>query len=167
MSYIVPFDVAKLYLKINNKMDIRVNGFSMEPLLIKDDVVTVEKVDTPNLGDIVIFSYNENLLIHRLIGYKENKYVLKGDNSYNIEIINKSDILGVAKEFKRKDIKILLDNEQFIDIIVELSRMVHLYWINNNRDIIKAHRNWRRIILNFVLKDYIKYILNYNQWMLC
>lgn len=55
---------------------IELTGSSMSPYLISGDKIFIRKDLTPRLGDIVLFSHEGNLIIHRFIG--EDFY--KGDN---------------------------------------------------------------------------------------
>ena len=101
-----------------------VRGYSMEPLLKNGDIVYSVKSDAYVLGDILIFAKDSNVIIHRFIDVdnENNCIVCKGDNSFEIEEINLSDVIGKAVLFEHDEIKrrILRPSNYFIktDIMV-------------------------------------------------
>ena len=101
-----------------------VRGHSMEPLLKNGDIVYSVKSDEYVLGDILIFAKDSNVIIHRFIDVdnENNCIVCKGDNSFEIEEINLSDVIGKAVLFEHDEIKrrILRPSNYFIktDIMV-------------------------------------------------
>lgn len=92
----------------------------MEPLLKNGDIVYSVKSDEYVLGDILIFKRDSNVIIHRFINIENanNCIVCKGDNSFEIEEINLSDVIGKAVLFEHKGIKrrILKPSNYFIKI---------------------------------------------------
>lgn len=76
---------------------------SMEPTLSVDDLVIVEKKDSYNVNDIVIYQTNNNLVIHRIVEIDNKEFVAKGDfnNSedakQNINAIKGKMILRIPK----------------------------------------------------------------------
>lgn len=156
MKETISTEAIKLYLKMNNDIKIPVSGFSMEPLLNKGDKVLIEKSDDYNLGDIIVYVYGKGLLVHRIIEFRDKYIVAKGDNSYSAEIIEKKDIIGIVRKFERYNCEIVLEKIKLVDTIVGLSRLVHIYWLKNDKNIILAHRNWRKVKLNQALRLYIK-----------
>lgn len=88
------------------KTVITVQGNSMEPTLYAGDKVTIKKgIYFP--GDILVFKQDDNLIIHRLLGWwiKQNKIIIvaKGDNSNNINLISSRKlVLGKVLFWKRE-----------------------------------------------------------------
>lgn len=75
-------------------MTITVSGISMNPAMREGDTVTIRKSDTYNVGDVLVFLYKGELLIHRLLKIEKNKYFCKGDNSFRLEDITADSIAG-------------------------------------------------------------------------
>lgn len=60
--------------------------------------------------DIALYRVGEQYVLHRVIGVKEDHYVIRGDNRYDNEIVKKDEVLAVAKEYYRGDKKIPLNS---------------------------------------------------------
>lgn len=87
--------IMKLYAKLDKPLEIKVDGTSMLPTIKPGDVVSVKKTDKYRVGDILVFQhYKDSLTIHRLLKIHGDIYICKGDNSYNLENIAFSDIIG-------------------------------------------------------------------------
>lgn len=73
----------------SKKMQFKVKGNSMYPILVEEDIVTVVVFDTYKVDDIVVVVYEEHFMIHRIIQKKliNNKiyYLTKGDNNSFID----------------------------------------------------------------------------------
>lgn len=68
---------------------------SMEPALSKNDMVVIKKVDNYQVGDIIVYKLNSELVIHRIVRINQNKIITKGDaNSYEDKPIDKENIYG-------------------------------------------------------------------------
>lgn len=85
--------VLSTVMKNNKTAQISVSGISMEPILKSGDSITIKREDNYDVGDILVFIYKEELLVHRLIK-KDSKYYCKGDNAFRLEDITKEQILG-------------------------------------------------------------------------
>jgi ribosomal protein S18 acetylase RimI-like enzyme len=61
-----------------------VRGFSMQPFIRDKDILTILPIKDmqPSLGDVVAFTWQDTgrLAIHRIIGRKDNGWLIKGDN---------------------------------------------------------------------------------------
>lgn len=76
-------------------IEIHVTGTSMNPILYENDIISIMKSDTYEIGDILVFVYKNNeLLVHRLLDIQKGKYFCKGDNSFRLEDITKEQIIG-------------------------------------------------------------------------
>lgn len=63
-----------------------INGTSMQPLLHKDNVVTLSKIDTVKKGDIILFKRdNGQFVLHRLNKIKKDEYIFVGDHQTKLE----------------------------------------------------------------------------------
>ena len=83
ISYIDKFETPNNY---NYKAYV-ITTKSMEPEIKKDDVIIIKKCKESelNIGDIITFKANGEIITHRIVGVDENgeekKYITKGDNN--------------------------------------------------------------------------------------
>ena len=80
------------------------SGFSMYPMLRnRKDMVVVEKVSRPlKRHDVVLYRLTGGkLVLHRILKVKSDHYIIRGDNLYEKEYIQKERIIGVLKTFYR------------------------------------------------------------------
>lgn len=64
---------------------IRMRGHSMRPLLREDrDIVVLQRCDVSELkrGDIVLFRYRGQHILHRILHIEADRFVLAGDGNY-------------------------------------------------------------------------------------
>lgn len=88
---------------ISKEILIKSKGLSMIPNVIPGDVISVNIGDKKvNIGDLVLFLYNDHLVLHRVIDILDGgaSYVLKGDNNPNdnFEFIGIFQIIGKARK---------------------------------------------------------------------
>lgn len=99
---------------------VRINGKSMMPLLDDGDIGIVLSKSHYNIGDIVIYKYSqgydeEATISHRIVYKDENLYYCKGDNSLNLEIITRPEIIGMIVSVERKGKRLnLLSDETLL-----------------------------------------------------
>lgn len=112
-----------LYFGLSNR-DLVINFFdmgtllicsgSMEPELEIGDIIIIKKYDNYEVGDIVTYLDDDNILVtHRIIEKTENGFVLKGDNNNtkDKEIVNKDIIAG----------KVICNSK--------ILRFIYTYWV--------------------------------------
>jgi len=87
-------------LKQNKMVSFTVKGTSMRPFF-KDNhtIVQLKKFDTYHKGDVVLFQYENQVLLHRIIKIKDDKYMIQGDGAYRKEIVDKDAIYGKVISF--------------------------------------------------------------------
>ena len=94
------------YLEKYGTLTYTSKGTSMEPLLREGrDLFTVAKKEAArcHVGDAVLFRWNGNYVLHRVIAVREKDYICLGDNAMNPEVgVTDADILGVMTGFVRK-----------------------------------------------------------------
>lgn len=74
-----------------------VSGTSMLPILQPGEIIQVCAKDTYVVGNILVFVYKKkSLLVHRLLKIEGGRYFCKGDNSFRLEDIEKSNIIGAV-----------------------------------------------------------------------
>jgi signal peptidase I len=82
--FLVIIWIAFAPLKIGGQASyVLVNGISMEPGFHGGDLAIVKAAPSYNVGDIITYSDPtlKEYVIHRIIGVKQDRYVLKGDNN--------------------------------------------------------------------------------------
>lgn len=99
----------------------------MYPLMETDDTITIIRKDEYKVGDIVLYTKKERLILHRII-YKteEGIYILVGDNAHGYEDQAADfEILGAAEQIidtNRKEKRFQI----FLFIIMQRSNM-HMF----------------------------------------
>ncbi len=90
-----------LLSKIKQPFDLTVSGTSMHPILNPGERIKVCAKNDYTVGDILVFYYkNDVLLVHRLLKIENGRYFCKGDNSFRLEDVEKSAILGAVIQIK-------------------------------------------------------------------
>jgi len=116
----------KKQLYDTGKLDVKVNGECMMPLINDKETVIVRSiVKKVCLGDIVMLYTDGTFKIHRIIkvNHMNKTIITKGDNSVKADSINKIDeILGIV--FRRKDFSLIC--QIYILLITYLSKKVAL-----------------------------------------
>ncbi|OGH49099.1 MAG: signal peptidase I [Candidatus Levybacteria bacterium RIFCSPLOWO2_02_FULL_41_11] len=79
----------------------RISGHSMMPHLKPNDRIIISSISyllkNPQIGDVVIFRYNNKTLIKRIVRISNGEFCVGGDNrkdSLKINAIERNDILG-------------------------------------------------------------------------
>lgn len=85
-------------------------GCSMRPLFREHkDVVVIKPVDRPlKKGDVVLYP-NENstqYVLHRIMRFKGDILVIRGDNNLFTEYIKREKIVGILSEFSRGGVNV-------------------------------------------------------------
>lgn len=148
--------------KTGKPFTLRVTGYSMNPTLYEADSVTFISSNTYEIGDILVFCYDqEELLLHRLIDRDNDVYYCKGDNALRVEKISHIQIIGKVIELKR--------NEQIIPIpqctnkLLVLSKAVNRAFLKCRYDPVKTratyiYKLYERIIIK--REDIMAYLKN-------
>ena len=89
--------VLLMRAKSSTCFNLNVSGNSMFPVLQDGDIISVCKKSEYEIGDILVFIYkNGDILVHRLLNVKDNRYFCKGDNSFRLEDIGVEQIIGAV-----------------------------------------------------------------------
>jgi len=109
----------------------RANGVSMTPFIKQGDLVTLSPYteSKPRLGDVAAFFLpgTEKLTIHRVVGKKENGYLLKGDNATAIDgVIPLENILARVQKVERggSEIRLGLRQERYLIALLARSNLL-------------------------------------------
>ena len=78
-------------------------GTSMRPLLRqhKDVVIILPPEGELKPYDVALYRRSGKYVLHRVLRVMEDHYVIRGDNTYFLERIPKTDVIGVMTEFNR------------------------------------------------------------------
>ncbi len=88
-------------------------GHSMSPFIKDGDVITVSPLNgtSPGFGDVAAFIHKGTgrLVIHRVVGKREDSYFIKGDNASEADgLVQKANILGFVTGVERKGKKVFI-----------------------------------------------------------
>lgn len=91
-------------------------GISMRPMLKSGrDVIVVE----PKKGrlaplDVALYRRDSAYVLHRVIAVTPEGYVIRGDNTYEDEIVSESAVIGVLTEFFSKGKSVSVTQKKYI-----------------------------------------------------
>lgn len=94
---LIEFRILQKRILFKNNISIKISGNSMSPTFNDGDMITFFKENDYVLGDILVFWYKNNLLVHRLLKIYNDIYFCKGDNSFRLESVEKEHIIGKVK----------------------------------------------------------------------
>ena len=91
-------------LEEDGKLVYRTRGVSMEPMLRQNRDLVVIEVPASRLKkyDVALYKRGTSYVLHRVIGVKSDHYLIRGDNTYALETVPDSAVLGVLTAFQRK-----------------------------------------------------------------
>ena len=100
--------IAEENLKVGNKVKLLADGESMYPFIRGGrDTVEISPVDgntSLRLYDCFLCKWQNRYIIHRLVGIKDDKWIMAGDGNYGRkEIVGRNDIIGIVKKIIRAD----------------------------------------------------------------
>jgi signal peptidase I len=149
-------NVVKKLIEIRRKsyrpFEITVQGVSMLPVLKHGDVITIQKQDNYRIGDILVFTYKSNeLLVHRLLMIKNNKYYCKGDNALRLEDIKHEQIVGkvLSKVYNEKSDEIRCSKLK-LKIICYFSLQINKVFVKSRYNIEKTKESFYYKISDFL-----------------
>ncbi len=107
-------------LKAGNPVVIHTVGVSMRPLLIERQThVRLRPLTQAKNRDILLYlRKNGSMVLHRLIKQDKTYYYMRGDNTYGLERIERSQAIGVAEEVYRKGKSIDVSSNFFYKLYV-------------------------------------------------
>lgn len=114
---------------------ITVVGSSMLPTIKAGDTIDVSVPQEYSLGDVVVFFYNGELLVHRIIKYINGQICCKGDNSFRLEKITSEDLVGKVVKVNGLPIKPLSNQ------LISLSYMVHREFCKTGKNVEKTMKS--------------------------
>lgn len=82
----------------------KTRGVSMEPMLRqnRDLVIIQAPVSRLQKYDVALYNRGGDHVLHRVIKVEADHYLIRGDNTYALEHVPDSAVIGVLKSFRRK-----------------------------------------------------------------
>lgn len=81
------------------------SGVSMKPLFKthRDVVVISPPKEELRKYDVALYTYGDGrYILHRVVGVRDDVYLIRGDNTYKLERVPKHFVIGVMTAFNRK-----------------------------------------------------------------
>lgn len=123
------------------------SGISMRPLFRTNrDMVILKKLDRePRKYDVVLYRLlTGRYVLHRIVRIQGEKLVIRGDNTFSLEYVDKSDVIAVLTEFNRKGKRISVDNKGYI-LYCRLWNFIYPLRFVFNKLLLLAKRVYRKI----------------------
>ena len=91
-------------------------GVSMLPMLKnrRDTIVVELKKERLKRLDVALYKRGETYILHRVLKAVDGGYIIRGDNCYADENVPEDAVIGVLREFFRKDKHILCTDKKYI-----------------------------------------------------
>ena len=111
----------------------KTRGVSMEPMLRQNkDLVTIRvPVSRLQKYDVALYRRGDAYVLHRVIGVMPDHYRIRGDNTYAVETVPDSAVIGVLAGFEFGN-EATADNDAFIqlgkDVAMQIAAMNPKYW---------------------------------------
>ena len=101
-----------------------------DAVVIKDINIYISNNGPLQKYDVILFEYNNNYILHRIIRIEKDIYITRGDNSRLTEKVSKDQVIGVMCGFFRNNIYIKTTNLLYKCI----SRfIVYMHFVVNKR----------------------------------
>ena len=91
-------------LEQDGRIVYKTKGSSMRPLLHenRDLVVILKKDGRLRRYDVALYRRGTTYVLHRVVGVRDEGYLIRGDNTYALERVPEDAVLGVLAGFTRK-----------------------------------------------------------------
>ncbi len=113
----------------------KVRGFSMLPFIWDEDIITLSPFSCSAIGLGKPVAYvcpaDNKLLVHRIVARKGNQYLIKGDNCFHPDCVDKKHILGcvTAIERKNRNVSFSLGPERILITFLSRSRLLSVAFL--------------------------------------
>ncbi len=136
--------ILRTLTRAGRPVTISVTGHSMQPLLRAGDQITVQRQETYQIGDILVFVYLDgSLLVHRLVRREGETLFCKGDNAFRLEPLLQRQVIGRVVDARRNEqpLPILLSPRR-TNLLCRLSAAIGARF-SRQPDINKIREDWR------------------------
>ena len=81
----------------------KIRGVSMKPMLRQNRDLIIVQIPSSRLKkyDVALYKRDEAYVLHRVIEVADDYYLIRGDNTYGIEIVPDEAVIGVLTGFQR------------------------------------------------------------------
>ncbi|MBQ7455391.1 MAG: S24/S26 family peptidase [Clostridia bacterium] len=88
----------------DGKLVYKTKGVSMEPMLRQNRDLVIISVPSSRLKkyDVALYKRGKAYVLHRVVKVESDHYLIRGDNTYALEHVPDSDVIGVLTGFQRK-----------------------------------------------------------------
>lgn len=93
------------YFAAGKCMPLTVRGDSMLPSIQNGDSIAIRKFETYEPGDVLVFWYEGELLVHRMLQKEVDGCLCKGDNSFRLERVYTEWLVGKVLCCREQPIK--------------------------------------------------------------
>ena len=82
----------------------KTKGSSMEPMLRQNRDLVVVRTPVSRLRkyDVALYKRGKKYVLHRVIKVEKDRYLIRGDNTFSLEIVPDDAVIGVLTSFQRK-----------------------------------------------------------------
>lgn len=125
--------IRKRTLISGKNLEISVSGYSMQPLINDGDMILLTYSPKYVVGDVIVFEYEGNILVHRILKIDNGYVCCKGDNSFRLEKVAFSEIIGKVES---------VNGEKLNPISIELINLSYCIGCDfeNNKSIEKTKK---------------------------
>ena len=91
-------------LERDGRLVYRIKGVSMNPMLRQNSDLEIIEAPSSRLEkyDVALYRRGSDYVLHRVINVLEDRYLIRGDNTYAPETVYDSSVIGVLTSFQRK-----------------------------------------------------------------
>lgn len=90
-------------LEKDGRLVYKTRGVSMLPMLHqnRDIIVIVQLKGRLKKYDVVLYKRGSSYILHRIVGVRDEEYLIRGDNTYRLEHVPQETVIGVLTGFVR------------------------------------------------------------------
>lgn len=102
-------------LKRDGMLVYKTRGVSMRPMLRENRDLVIIRVPGSRLKkyDVALYKRGKYTVLHRVIRVEKDHYLIRGDNTYRMEIVPDSAVIGVLSKFQRDGKEISVENPAY------------------------------------------------------
>ena len=93
----------------------KTKGVSMRPMLRQNRDLVIIRSPASRLKkyDVALYKRGKDTVLHRVIGVEKDHYLIRGDNTYTVENVPDTAVIGVLAGFRRGKREISTENRTY------------------------------------------------------
>lgn len=109
-------EIFEELLRRDGRLVYKTKGVSMNPMLYQNrDLVIIEiPYRKPEPYDVVFYKRKNYYILHRIISDDDHFYYIRGDNTYSLEKVPHSAVIGVLTAFIRKGKQYTVTDKRYL-----------------------------------------------------